>query len=125
MSWLDYIFDSDHQQREDLLKHEDQIRYLKSSLRTQSHDLEVRVEKLADENAEIKLVCLTLMHTLINHDLITKESFIQLAQQIDAEESRQNGWYKEGILPKPEPPLKPEIKIDFSSARHKSESFNS
>lgn len=124
MSWFDYIFDSDHRQRRDLLKHEDEIRYLRSSLLTRLNDLEVRFRKLEHENAELKSVCLALLHTLIDHNLVTQESFVELAQQID-KNGRQNGQDEGGILPKPKSPSKSDIKIDFSSARQRPESLDS
>jgi hypothetical protein len=124
-NWWNDLFDSDYQQRRDLLKQEDEIRSIESSLDARSNDLKVRIEKLETQNDELKLVCVALLHTLIERDLITKDSFIQLAQQIDAADGRQNGRYEGTILPQPEPPSKREIKIDFRAAREKPESFNS
>lgn len=124
MSWSDYVFDSDYKQRRDLLKQRDEIDSLNHSLYARSDKLALRIKQLEHENAEIKLVCLTLLRTLINHDLITEEGFIQLSQQVNAETEAQHGRSEGRILPKPEPPPKQDIKIDFSSARQKPKSFD-
>jgi hypothetical protein len=131
MSFWDYLFnfDSDGAQRSDLLRHDDELQYLENRIETQSDKLAVKIdklEKISRENAELKLVCRTLVQILIDRDIITQEGFIQLARQLEHEYHQQNGQDEAPIIPQPEPEPEPsgEIEIDFSSARQKPESFN-
>jgi hypothetical protein len=128
MSFWEYLFnfDSDSAQRRDLLAHDYELQYLGNRIETQSDKLAVKVNQLSRENAELKLVCRTLVQTLIDRDIITQESFIQLARQLEREYHQQNGQDEVLIIPQREPEPEPsgEIEIDFSSARQKPESFN-
>jgi hypothetical protein len=123
MSWLEYMFDSNWKQRRDLNRQGEWMSRVAASDRNRANELEARVKKLESENAELNVVCRALLQTLIDRDLMTKESFIQLTQQIEAENRQQYGRNESGILPKPEPLNRP-VRIDFSSARQKPESFN-
>jgi hypothetical protein len=124
MSWSDYLFDSDRKQRKDLISHQEEIH----DLHQDNADLEARIEKLERENGEIKLVCLALIEALTDRELITEQSFMEIVRRIDREDGTQNGQYKGRILhklqPQSEPLSKQDIKLDFSSAKQKPESFN-
>jgi hypothetical protein len=122
--YIEAVFDSENFQYRKVIEHESKIENVISSAHIQSSDLRIRVDELEKENAKIELVCVALLRTLVDSKLITKEGFIELARQIDAEDGRIDGRYGGEIIPKPESPLKSKVKIDFSSARQKPESFN-
>ncbi len=128
MNFLDFVestLDPEGYQHRKIIQHENRIESLSNSAHTRSNDLSKRVDELERENARIELVCVALLRTPIDRQLITKEGFIELARQIDAEDGRIDGRYHGGeIIPKPEPQPNAEIKIDFNSARQKPGSFN-
>lgn len=121
--YIEAVFDTENFQYRKVIQHERTIENLQNSAHIKSNDLKIRVDELEKENAKIELVCVALLRTLVDSKLITKEGFIELARQIDAEDGRIDGRYGGEILPKPESPPKSEIEIDFSSARQKPESF--
>jgi hypothetical protein len=124
MSWSDYLFDSDRKQRKDLISHQEEI----GDLHIENANLEARIEKLERENGEIKLVCLALIEALTDRELITEQGFMDIVRRIDREDGTQNGQYKGRIIHKLQPDLEPlpkqDIRLDFSSAKQKPESFN-
>jgi hypothetical protein len=127
MNIFDYIeaaFDPENFQSRKVIQHESTIENLRDSAHIESAGLRMRVDELEKDHAKIELVCVALLRTLVNSQLITKEDFIQLVRQIDAEDGRIDGRYGGEIIPKSESLQRSEIKIDFNSARQKPESFN-
>lgn len=120
MGIFDHLFDSEYRQRNDINRQAEKIQSVQSSMYRESDRLTERIRVLEGENAETKLVCMTLLQTLVQHDLITKESFIELAQKIkvEADEHTPNSRLK--IIPESvmSPPKK-SVSIDFSQARQK------
>ena len=125
MSLFDYLFDSDFQQRRDLNENKDKVDRLSYTLRRKADDLASRIEELENENSEIKLVCLTLMQTLIEHDLMTEEGFLRTAEQIRTDIGSRRGQFTGRILPEPEPQstVRSGVGIDYTSARQKPKSL--
>ncbi|MGF1525167.1 MAG: hypothetical protein ACFBSF_22815 [Leptolyngbyaceae cyanobacterium] len=125
MSLFDYLFDSDFRQRRDLNENREQVDRLSYTLRRRADDLASRIEELEDENSELKLVCLALMQTLVEHDLMTEEGFLQTAEQIRANVANRRGQFTGRILPEPEPKstLRSGVGIDYTSARQKPKSL--
>jgi hypothetical protein len=127
MNFLDFVesaLDPEGYQHRKIIQHENRIESMSNSAHTRSNDLSKRVDELERANARTELVCVALLRTLIDRQLITKEGFIELARQIDAEDGKIDGRYNGEIIPKPEPQPNAEIKIDFNSARQKPGSLN-
>ena len=84
MGFLDYLFDSDFRQREDINRQSESIGYTQSKV----YKLENRIRTLETKLSETRLGCKILLEVAVEKGLITEEDFLKRMQDASGSSSK-------------------------------------
>lgn len=97
MGWGRYLLLGDLGQQLDLTDQKKEIDSLRQELRrsrASSHDATGDIERLQEENDELRLYLVAVVRLLISKGIVSGEEMRKLVDAIDAEDGMRDGRYK-------------------------------
>jgi hypothetical protein len=91
MWFLDYLFDTDWDQREDIDNLAAHARRLRVDRARDKKAAEARLTALEGEIGEIALFCRTVVEVLIDKGVVDRKTFLERMRPIDASDGREDG----------------------------------